>query len=192
MNTSHNSRLVQQTHFIGVLVPDTLTAILQQCRDWMNTKYGCRSGYGTPIHITLVPPFHLGERFSDDAVCAAVKNAAQVWLQSGKKLTCCVDGFGTFSGRTVFAYVKPSAEWEMLRDIVFNELIKKCPGTVRKDVRPFQPHLTVANRDIPDGAAASALEHFAELSLNDSFRTDNITAFVRNNGKWLIESSVSI
>jgi 2'-5' RNA ligase len=181
--------IIQQTHFIGVQIPASVAAVLQNCREWMHVQYGCKSGYGTPIHITLIPPFHLDENFNDGDVCDAVKKAAGIWLKNGKPLICSIDGFGTFSERTLFAYVKPSGEWENLRDTVFHELIKQCPSSARKDTRPFQPHLTIANRDIPEGAAASALVHFSELNMKESFPVDNITVFIRSNGKWLTDDT---
>ena len=49
----------QQTHFIGALLPEDLTLTLQDCRRYMNEAYGCKKGHGTPIHVTLVPPFRL-------------------------------------------------------------------------------------------------------------------------------------
>ena len=55
-----------QTHFVGVLLPDDLTLTLEDCRHYMNRTYGCRSGHGTPIHVTLVPPFRLPEEYSTD------------------------------------------------------------------------------------------------------------------------------
>lgn len=53
----------KQTHFIGVLLPDDLTLTLEDCRRYMNQTYGCKSGYGTPIHVTLIPPFCLQEDY---------------------------------------------------------------------------------------------------------------------------------
>ena len=47
----------QQTHFIGVLLPDNLTRAVEEYRRYMNRTYGCRSGHATPVHVTLVPPF---------------------------------------------------------------------------------------------------------------------------------------
>jgi 2'-5' RNA ligase len=181
-----------QTHFIGVLVPDELTTILQECRGWMNAHYGCRSGYGTPVHITLVPPFCLNEQFSHDDVRRAVQDAVRSWSEDHSPFNCMVDGFGSFSGRTLFAYVKPSPEWEQLRDAVSGALLKQCPGTIRKDTRPFTPHLTVANRDIPAGAEVSALTHFAELNLKETFQVNNVTVFVRRNGKWISDTTFAI
>jgi len=54
----------QQTHFIGVLLPEDITLTLEDCRRYMNRAYGCKSGHGTPIHVTLVPPFRLQKDYS--------------------------------------------------------------------------------------------------------------------------------
>ena len=37
---------------------------LEDCRRYMRENYGCKSGHGTPIHVTLVPPFHLPEEYT--------------------------------------------------------------------------------------------------------------------------------
>lgn len=59
MKQNNNKTFPQQTHFLGVLVPEDITLTLEDCRRYMNEAYGCRSGYGTPIHVTLVPPFQV-------------------------------------------------------------------------------------------------------------------------------------
>lgn len=64
----------QQTHFIGVLVPDDITLTLEDCRRYMKERYGCRSGFQTPIHVTLVPPFHLNENYTTDDLMRAIEN----------------------------------------------------------------------------------------------------------------------
>lgn len=55
---------IRQTHFIGVLLPDELTHMLEECRRYMNRLYGCMSGHATPVHITLVPPFALPREYT--------------------------------------------------------------------------------------------------------------------------------
>lgn len=54
-NSKLRSAVSQQSHFLGVLIPEDLTLTLEDCRRYMNEAYGCKSGYGTPIHVTLVP-----------------------------------------------------------------------------------------------------------------------------------------
>lgn len=64
MKQNNNKNFPQQTHFLGVLIPEDLTLTLEDCRRYMNEAYGCKSGYGTPIHVTLVPPFNLPEEYT--------------------------------------------------------------------------------------------------------------------------------
>ena len=54
MKQNNNKNFPQQTHFLGVLIPEDITLTLEDCRRYMNEAYGCKSGYGTPIHVTLV------------------------------------------------------------------------------------------------------------------------------------------
>ena len=75
-------------------------------------------------------------------------------------------------------------KWTILRDKVLAAILKAAPGCTKKDQRPFQPHLTVANRDIPAGVSADALEVMNELNLVEDFPVDNITIFERKGGKW--------
>ena len=52
-------------------------------------------------------------------------------------------------------------------------------------MRPFQPHATVANRDIPEGASADALEALNEMNLVEDFPVDGITIFERRGDRWI-------
>ena len=59
-----------------------------------------------------------------------------------------------------------------------------CPRCTKKDQRPFQPHVSVSNRDIPAGVMTSALEVMNELKLEEDFPIDNITIFERKGSRW--------
>ena len=178
-----NSTFPQQTHFIGVLVPKELSNALTDCRTWMHEQYGCKSGYGTPIHITLVPPFHLDDSFTTKQVVTSVQSA--ICNFHATEFDANVKGFASFGDRTLFAKVLPSPQWTPLRDAVLNELLTTCPGCTKKDTRPFTPHLTIANRDIPLHAAEAALAHFSAFDLEATFPVNTICVFVRKNGSWI-------
>ena len=63
---------------------------------------------------------------------------------------------------------------------------KAAPECTKKDKRPFTPHLTVANRDIPSGASVAALEVLHQLNLVEDFPVDNVAIFERCGGKWTV------
>lgn len=183
MKNNNNKPFPQQTHFLGVLIPEDLTLTLEDCRRYMNEAYGCKSGYGTPIHVTLVPPFHLPEEYTTaDLIQAIQKEVLPAAAQL--KFDAHIDNFDAFGDRTIFAKVIRDEKWTALRDKVLAAVLKAAPGCTKKDQRPFQPHLTVANRDIPAGVSADALEVMNELNLVEDFPVDNITIFERKGGKW--------
>lgn len=179
----NNKAFPQQTHFLGVLIPEDLTLTLEDCRRYMHEAYGCKSGYGTPIHVTLVPPFHLPEEYSSADLVKAIET--DVLPFAGQlKFTAHIDNFDAFGDRTIFAKVDRDEKWTSLRDKVLAAVLKAAPGCTKKDARPFQPHLTVANRDIPAGVSKEALEVMNELHLVEDFPVDNITLFERKGGGW--------
>ena len=182
-NSKLRSAVFQQSHFLGVLIPEDLTLTLEDCRRYMNEAYGCKSGYGTPIHVTLVPPFHLPEEYTTaDLIQAIQKEVLPAAAQL--KFDAHIDNFDAFGDRTIFAKVIRDEKWTALRDKVLAAVLKAAPGCTKKDQRPYQPHLTVANRDIPAGVSTEALEVMNELNLVEDFPVDNITIFERKNGKW--------
>lgn len=183
MKQNNNKTFPQQTHFLGVLIPEDLTLTLEDCRRYMNEAYGCKSGYGTPIHVTFVPPFHLPEEYTTADLVQAIEK--DILPESDKlKFDAHIDNFDAFGDRTIFAKVIRDEKWTALRDKVLAAVLKAAPGCTKKDQRPFQPHLTVANRDIPAGVSADALEVMNELNLVEDFPVDNITIFERKGGKW--------
>ena len=103
-----------------------------------------------------------------------------------------VNGFGSFSDRTVFARVLPDGRWDMLYTRIFEAFSDTLPNVLRRDTRPFTPHITVANRDIPTGSATDALKHFDELELAAEFQVTAVTVFERHAGRWIpIDTTVT-
>ena len=152
-----------------MLLPDDLTEALEDCRRYMNEAYGCRSGHGTPIHVTLVPPFRLQEHYSTQDLAAAIERGA-----AGA-------GLGAADER-----------WTKLRDATLKAILNACPACSKKDGRPFTPHATVANRDIPAGVVTTALAAMNEMNLFEEFPVDNITIFERQNHRWVAAATLEL
>lgn len=175
------------THFIGLPVPVELEELVADCRDYMNATYGCKSGYGTPPHITLIAPFKLPDN-SDWSELAVFNLAADCMEECRTQkiipFKAKVEGFGAFADRTLFAHVCDDENWQKIHS-VFAKGFGRIPGAIKKPERKFYPHLSVANRDIPFGAMDAALKHFNELNLCEEFLAEEICVYVRNNkGGW--------
>ena len=173
---------LQQTHFIGVLLPKDITLTLEDCRRYMREAYGCKSGHSTPVHVTLIPPFRLPEEYTTEDIARAIEEEL-----NSKKLgfIAHVDNFDAFGDRTLFARVSADEKWVALRDAIYSAVNKAAPGCTRKDSRPFTPHVSVSNRDIPEGVMTDAIRIMNELDLVEDFPVDNVTLFERKNVKWV-------
>lgn len=186
MKKSQNN-FAQQTHFIGVLLPEDIAFTLEDCRRYMKQAYGCKSGHKTPIHITLVPPFCLQEEFSTKDLVTAIEKDV---IPQNLGFSAHIENFDAFGDRTLFANVISNEKWTKLRDETVKSILKACPRCIKKQQHPFHPHGTIANRDIPLGIIDSALEVMNELNLVEDFPVDNITIFERKGFCW--EATISI
>ncbi len=189
----HN--FIEQTHFIGILMPPDIAGPLEDCRRWMAEQYGCRSGLKTPIHVTIVPPFHMDAGADCEPIAEALARSLSACRTAGRiPFKALIKGFSSFGGRTLFARVVPGPEWTSMRDAVYDELLGPLSSAgqkLKRDGRPFVPHLTIANRDIPDGACGAALAHFAPLRLEKEATINSITLFERQAGRWIVSSTLN-
>lgn len=188
-NRNRNGNFPQQTHFIGVLLPEDITLTLEDCRRYMREAYGCKSGHATPIHVTLVPPFRLPDEYSTEDLARALESEV---LPKGLGFTGHIDNFDAFGDRTLFAKVVTDAKWVALRDAVYGAVVKTAPGCTKKDGRPFAPHISCSNRDIPAGVMTDALQVMNELNLVEDFPVDNVTIFERQGGKWVSAVEINL
>ena len=95
-----------------------------------------------------------------------------------------IDNFDAFGDRTLFANVVAGDAWTKLRDKTVQAILNTCPGCTKKDKKSFQPHATVANRDIPVGVMTKVLQVMNELNLEEYFPVDNFTIFERKGNRW--------
>ena len=124
-NNLAGNNFTQQTHFIGVLLPEDITLTLEDCRRYMREAYGCKSGHATPIHVTLVPPFRLPDEYTTEDLARAIETDV---LPKGLVFTAHIDNFDAFGDRTIFAKVVTDKKWVALRDAVFNVTIFERQG----------------------------------------------------------------
>ena len=167
----------EQTHFIGVPLPDALLKSILSFRNYTHERYGCRSGHSTLPHITIVPPFVINSD-CDTADIEGRLSKLKVDIFNAE-----VDGFGSFDERTIFAHVQSSREWTALRDAVI--LLVHDLGFIRADRRPFRPHITIANRDIPAGATYRILEYLSSFDIRTEFPVDKLVIFERRDHRWI-------
>ena len=121
---------------------------------------------------------------NDEGMLNVMEDSLDRTAESLASFIARTEGFGSFAERTVFARVIPDERWPRMRDALFASLSAACPAFPKKNPRPFVPHLTVANRDIPPGAVPRALQYLERIDLAEDFPVDHVALFERRRGVW--------
>ncbi|MGN1163413.1 MAG: 2'-5' RNA ligase family protein [Candidatus Ornithospirochaeta sp.] len=168
-----------KTHFIGVLLPLELERKAGEKRLWARKSYGCRSGHSTMPHITLVPPF------SSIRTTEEIVDEVKGIVAGDKAFVSSVDGYGTFGDRTLYMHVPQSEDWTILSDHISRGL-KAMGEDVKISKKPFSPHITIANRDIPQGKIGEMLTLLSQDEVRESFSVEKIGVFHRKGWLWVL------
>jgi 2'-5' RNA ligase len=92
--------------------------------------------------------------------------------------------FSHFGDRVLFIQVKENSELTALKEQTETHFLQDFSGVIKKDERPFNPHVTIANRDVSPSTFVKAWAHFAKETFESSFIADRVSILKLNSGKW--------
>jgi 2'-5' RNA ligase len=167
--------------FIAVLPPqdirDEVTAFKQHIAD----TWGPRHAFKSPPHLTLQPPFpwppaELPRLQRTLADYAATQTPFEVELRN----------FAAFAPRVVFVHPVKSAELEALYHGLLARLDRDLDFRDPRNDRPFNPHMTIAHRDVPEERFAAIWGYFKEQRYERRFEIAALTLLKSVQGKWQV------
>lgn len=170
----------EERFFIGVSAPESVAARVHEFRLWVGQHYGCKSGFQTPPHVTLVPPFFAAGPETLDEIEKSLGEFSMTMRGFKTRL----EGFDAFGDRTVFISPVSDPAWEAAHRAIYQKLGHDMPGLIQPDKRPFRPHMTIANRDIPAGTSGEMLSYLRSVGMSVEFPVDNISLYEFINGVW--------
>lgn len=152
-------------------------------KKYMEQHYGCKVALRSPGHITLIPPFSMKEDKEEELNARLRKFCSQE-----KSFEVKVKNFDNFKPRVIFAHVEASKELLALKERLELYLLSLNKFPVKKEDRPFHPHITIANRDIQKKDFAKAWSYFSELTYEARFRAEGVSLLKHTNKEWVIAS----
>ena len=170
-------------YFVAILCPPPLNEKVQQLKYWMKERFGSVVALRSPAHITLIQPFWFEEEKERD-----LKRSLQEFTSDMDELEIQLDGFSHFGIKVLFAAVRKNNSLEELKKQAEVHFVNSYSGIVKKDDRPFHPHITIANRDLKPGDFEKAWSHFSERSFTDEFSSKTISLLRLTEGKWIVIS----
>ena len=170
-------------YFVAIVCPPEINDKVLQYKNWMRDRFGCIVALKSPAHITLVPPFWL-EASNEEQLLRTLEQFAG----NSTEVEIHLNGFSHFGNRVIFINVTNTPLLDELKRRTEDHFSQAFAGLIKKDERPFHPHVTIANRDLKPAAFDQAWEYFSRQEFVAIFNTKAIAILKAVDGKWLVVS----
>ena len=166
--------------YIAIVCPDTIEEKVKGFKGYLQDKYGCRSAAKSPAHITVVPPFR-----AEDEMATPLQDFVQTFNMGIVPVDITLNGYGNFGDRVLFIDIEKNEKLTALEQEAMTEFSEKFPGIIFGMKPDFNPHVTLATRDIPEGKLTEAKAHFeTNHPFNESFTAKELQVFQLVKGWW--------
>jgi 2'-5' RNA ligase len=183
LKTGMSPSITHNMYFIAIVCPPELDKKVLQFKYRMKEQFGSVVALKSPAHITLIQPFWLEEDKEED-----LKRTLDLFTSDMDELEIQLEGFSHFGKRVLFVRVKENPSLEELKNQVGNHFVSLYGDIIKKDDRPFHPHITIVNRDLKPGDFEKAWQHFSNRIFKEEFRAQTISLLKLTNGKWNVMS----
>jgi 2'-5' RNA ligase len=159
--------------FLALLPPQGMQDYANQVRQRFVDRYDSCKALNSPPHITLQPPFVWeGDRRDEMVASLADFCAGQVGVPVTLK------GFGAFAPRVIFIGVERTAGLMAVQAALVTHCREQLGVGDRPAAPSFNPHITVAFRDLTPANFHRAWAEFAPQPLGLSNQPDGTYQFV--------------
>jgi len=171
-------------HFIAILTPDEINRQALEWKNYMLQQFNCKVALKSPAHITLIPPFHMPDSDKSDLANILTRVAFQ-----HDSFSIHLKNFAAFKPRVIYIGVQPNQLLNELKANTEETILQANRFKIKKEERPFHPHITIANRDLAKEDFNKAWQHFEHISFETSFTADAISLLRNNDRKWDVVAS---
>ncbi|SHG36721.1 2'-5' RNA ligase [Cnuella takakiae] len=166
-------------YYIAHVLPPELDTPIQRIKEDLHQRFGCAVGLKSPAHITLLPPFWLAPDKEPLLRSDLKQLAARI-----APFPLHTKGFDSFGKRTFFVALEDSAALQQLK-VQADDLFTGNPAFgLKKEVRPFHPHVTLATRDIKPSDFVAAWNLYQDQQLVDTWQANTVSLLRHNGRKW--------
>lgn len=180
----------QESHslfFIALVPEEPLQTRLMEWKEWIYTETSSKGALRSPAHITLQMPFKWKMK-KEELLIKSLENLAI----NRSCFEVILKNFNCFEPRVVYIDVEKSSELINLKKEVSNLSRKTLKLDLPKDLRGFNPHITIGFRDLKKPQFYQAWEQLKEKKFSASFHANSIALLKHNGKKWDVYKSFSL
>lgn len=166
-------------YYIAHVLPPQLNGPIQHIKEDLHQQFGCAVGLKSPAHITLIPPFWLAPD-KEQLLLSELKKLAATAAPFALRTT----GFDSFGKRTFFIALEASSALQQLK-VAADDVFTGNPAfELKKEARPFHPHITLATRDIKPADFTAAWNLYHQQPVTYEWLANSVSLLRHNGKKW--------
>ena len=166
-------------YFIALVAPEEINQQVLKWKNFFKERYECSVALKSPTHITIIPPFWMNEELENDLI-----NSIREFSITKNKFEIILKDFETFKPKVIFVDIVKSeilnGLYQSFADFIFTK--NKIP--IKKEDRPFHPHVTLATRDLYKKAFQEAWEIFSKKKYEALWIVSGISLLSHNKKNW--------
>jgi 2'-5' RNA ligase len=164
-------------YFIALIPNEPLKSELTSLKNWMFKEFGIKAALRSPPHITLHMPF----RWKPEKEEILFHNLGKLASFSPKfEISLC--DFNCFKPRVIYVDVINNEQLQSLKKEVMSLSRKIWKIDLPKDLRGFNPHITIAFRDLKKPQFYEIWEQLKDKPFKAEFKANSL-ALLKHNGK---------
>ncbi|HMG66748.1 MAG TPA: 2'-5' RNA ligase family protein [Chitinophagaceae bacterium] len=168
-----------EMYFIALVAPNEIDQELAKWKLFMKERYDCVVALRSPAHITLIPPFWMKDTSEDE-----LENVMREFSQQQNPFELGLKNFAAFPPRAIYVDIVPNAPLMILHTLLEEYLTSSHLFPIKKDVRPFHPHITIASRDIQKKDFPEVWNTFKEKKYEAAWPVDTLALLRYGQKKW--------
>lgn len=171
-------------YFIALIPPDDIEQDLHQIKLDLNQRFQYKAALKSPAHITLIPPFSWPNHSSLEIIDHFIQFKSPI-----EKLSITIDGFDRFGTQVIYAKPKVDDDIFTLQNCILQYFTPILKDKMKYKYN-FNPHFTVANRDVKAEEISQILEELANKNYLKQTIIDKIALLKHNGTKWKTASEI--
>jgi 2'-5' RNA ligase len=168
-------------YFIAIIPDEQLQKEVTDFKNYMALNYNSKAALTSPPHITLFPPFKL-ESANENSLIDPLEDFVKGKIPFSLNL----NGFGCFKPRVIYIRPEYSEDLNRLRKQLLLHLKAKADLYDPQNDKPFNPHMTIATRDLDKKSFYEAWEIFHSRKFSREFVVESIFLLKHNGKSWNI------
>lgn len=171
-------------YFVAVIPPEPLREQVTKIKLEFAEKYQSRHGLKSPPHITIIPPFTAPVQNENEII-----DLLESYIQDQESFEIKVKGYGAFKPRVIFLDIEDKSALVAIEKGLADQF-NAFTWYERRISKLFNPHLTLAHRDLSPQMFRKAWNKYKLESYKASF-TVNRLYLLKHNGKfWDIHNEI--